>query len=265
MRVSTLRRASQGNNVESLVRRPISQCLPTMKIRRPGESPAQRVSFITVLMATGLLVGCASQELPRPDPAEVIRSRMAQVVDADTGRPIEGAMVLEVFYLSPKRGFGNFPVPKVFRDSAEALTDRDGRFSLTGPFDSRSWWIDGLYIFKPGYGPWRFQADSALTPTATTEAYWAWLQQTWDRFTTSGVVIELRPLRTREERLKYMDEGWDAAEAVGARYSRSTPFTPRYFFDVPADRLEHFQAFVNQERANLDLPPRQLDGNRQPE
>jgi hypothetical protein len=189
---------------------------------------------------------------------------MAQVVDADTGRPVEGAIVLLVFYLSPNRGIGNFSVPKVFRDSAEAFTDRDGRFSIVGPFDSRSWWTDGIYIFKPGYGPWRFQADSALTPTITTEAYWAWLQQTWERFTTSGVVIELRPLRTLEERLKYIDQGWDAAETLGARYSRNTPFSPRYFFDVPSDRLDHLQALVDQERAILSLSPRQVDGNRQP-
>lgn len=83
-------------------------------------------------------LGCVS-EPPRPNPAESVRPRIGQIVDADTGQPIVGALVLDVFYLRPKRGFGNFPVSKVFRDSAETLSDRDGRFMLTGPFDDGAW------------------------------------------------------------------------------------------------------------------------------
>jgi hypothetical protein len=173
-------------------------------------------------------------------------------------------MVLTVYYLWPKRGLGNFPAPKVFRDSAETVTNKDGDFSLVGPFDSGSWWTDGLYIFKPGYGPWRFQGESAQSPTVEREAYWVWLRQTWDRFTTTGVVIELRPLRTREERLKYIDKGWDVEDLRGTGFSRDTPFTPNHIYDVPADRLDYFQALVDQERASLGLPPRRINGNRQP-
>ena len=124
------------------------------------------------------------------------------MVDADTGKPIDGAVILDVFYLWPLRGFGNFPTPKVFRDSAQAVTDGEGRFTLSGPFDSGSsgsWYTDGLHIFKPGYGPWRFQGRNEVEPLKQAEE-WSWRRQTWDRFTTSGVVIELRPLRTREER-----------------------------------------------------------------
>ncbi len=163
----------------------------------------QRATFLLVLASVWPLAGCAT-EFPRPDPTEAVRPRIGQVVDADTGKPIEGAVVLDVFYLWPRRGIGDFPVSKVFRDSTQALTDREGRFMLSGPFDSRSWWTESLYIFKPGYGPWRFRGQNDVAPLARAEGpQWSWFQQTWDRFTTSGVVIELRPLRTREERLKY--------------------------------------------------------------
>jgi hypothetical protein len=187
------------------------------------------------------------------------------VVDADTGKPIDGAVILDVFYLWPLRGFGNFPTPKVFRDSAQAVTDGEGRFTLSGPFDSGSsgsWYTDGLHIFKPGYGPWRFQGRNEVEPLKQAEE-WSWRRQTWDRFTTSGVVIELRPLRTREERLKYIDRGWAAGDRLGAGFSRQTPFG-LYFFDVPLDRLTDFQRAVDEERASLALPPRRLDGRRQP-
>jgi len=96
--------------------------------------------------------------------------------------------VLEVFYLWPKRGFGNFPVPKVFRDCVQTPSDHDGRFMLTGPFDKLSWWTDEIYIFKAGYGPWRFKAETDTGPIAEIHS---WRKDTWEQFTTTGVVIEL--------------------------------------------------------------------------
>jgi hypothetical protein len=218
-------------------------------------------SILLALLVLAVLLGCAS-EPPRPKPGESVRPRIGQIVDADTGQPIAGALVLDVFYLWPKRGFGNFPTPKVFRDSAETLTDRDGRFTLTGPFDDGSWWTDGIYIFKAGYGPWRFKGDTDRGPAA--EIY-SWRKNAWEQFTTVGAVIELRPLRTREERVKYIDRGWDPADRLEPGFGRSTPFEgPTYFFNIPADRLSQFQQAVDAERAALGLPHRRLDGHLQP-
>jgi hypothetical protein len=243
-------------------------------VRRTGEngsSPSgplfgrQTLRLVTLLALAAALSSCASPGPPRPDPAETTRSRRAQVVDADTGRPVTGAIVLVVFYLWPERGFGNFPTSKVFRDSKEVVTDQEGRFAVSGPWDSRSWFTEAVLIFKPGYGPWRFQGqDKAPNPFEASRAYSAWVQETWERFTDTGVVIELRPLRTREERLKYMEQGWDLSDRVGGGYRRETPFDPLYFFDISADRLVGFQALVDQERTDLNLPRRQLNGNRQP-
>ena len=207
------------------------------------------------------LSGCAS-EPRRRDAAQSTRSRIGQVVDADTGQPIAGALVLDVFYLWPERGFGNFPVAKVFRDSAEALSDGNGRFRITGPYDDRSWATDQIYIFKAGYGPWRFRGQTDAG--RGTEQAAVWLNNAWEQFTTAGAVIELRPLRTRQERLKYIDSGWDPGDRLEPGFSRATPFGPSYFFDIPADRLPRFQQAVDEERADLRLNPRSLDGHRQP-
>ncbi len=240
---------------------------PARQFGKPG------VVVVALLAAALGLSACVSPGEPRPDPAETVRPHIAQVVDADTGQPVQGAIVLIVFYLWPERGFGNFPASKVFRDSREAFTDQDGRFAVDGPFDSRSSGTDEVRVFKPGYGPWRFQGqDSAPNPLHAPNPLQAmrehgdWVQQSWERFTTTGVVIELRPLRTREERLKYVEHGWAVREEVGAAFHRRTIFDPiyTYFFDVPSDRLANFQTLVNQERASLGLPPRPLSGNRQP-
>ena len=118
-----------------------------------------------------------------------------------------------------------------------------------------------MYIFKPGYGPWRFRGQNEVAQAEGP--LWSWRRQTWDRFTTSGVVIELRPLRTREERLKYIDRGWAPSDVLETGFRRQTPFG-LYFFDVPLDRLSDFQRAVDEERASLGLGPRRLDGRREP-
>jgi hypothetical protein len=207
------------------------------------------------------LSGCAS-EPRRRDAPQSTRSRIAQIVDADTGQPIVGALVLDVFYLWPERGFGNFPVPKEFLDSAQALSDESGRFTITGPYDNLSWGSDQIHIFKAGYGPWRFRGQTDAG--RGTEEAALWLKNAWQQFTTAGAVIELRPLRTRQERLKYIDRGWDPSDRLEPGFSYATPLGSSYFFDVPADRLSRFQQAVDAERADLGLKPRPLDGRRQP-
>jgi hypothetical protein len=222
------------------------------------------------IVVAGILAqvaACASYRPPPSNSMEIDRPRIGRVVDADTGRPVDGAVVLLVFYLWPPRGFGNVPVSKVFRDSTETTTDRDGRFTLNGPFDQGSFWTEALYIYKLGYGPWRFRGqDGQLVAKSKEEleSYWTWRREMWDQFATKGVVIELRPLRTREERIKYSDRGWAVEDDIGSGFSRTTPFGRLFFFDVPAERLANFQRLLDEERAKLGLPVRSLDGNRQP-
>jgi hypothetical protein len=217
-------------------------------------------SWLLALALVGALAGCAT-EPPRPDPLEVVSPRIGRVVDADTGQPIEGAIVLNAFYLWPQRGFGNFPTAKVFRNAMEGVTDADGAFHLSGPFDSLTWWTDEVFVFKPAYGPWRFR-DAQDPPPTTPDprVVWAWRQRMWEKLTTTGAVIELRPLRTREERLKYIDHGWAPGDRLEREFSRGTPFTPSFFFDIPADRLLRIQRAIDDERASLGLPPRRLAG-----
>jgi len=151
-----------------------------LSCRAPGRRPGPLV----LLVVTGMLYlmsACVSEPV-RLESAESPRPRIGQIVDADTGASIAGAVVLDVTYVWPKRGFGNFPVPKAFRDSADAVSDRDGRFFLTAPYDSMSWWTESLHIFKAGYGPWRFRGQTKAGRSPNDEAG---LSQFWDRFSTS--------------------------------------------------------------------------------
>ncbi len=101
----------------------------------------------------------------------------SQVVDAETGQPLEGAVVLAYWmrYEATLAGWGGGG----FYDAEETVTGPDGRYSIRPRF---TYTIPGvtevrgpeLVIFKSGYGPWqrRPSGDTELMalPPAKTPA-----------------------------------------------------------------------------------------------
>jgi hypothetical protein len=91
---------------------------------------------------------------------------MGKVVDAETGEPIEGAVILIVFSLESSSLGGSV---NSFADAIETLTDAQGEFKFTPKrinfFKMNASWDDNcqVSIFKPGYGayPGHHQAYSS--------------------------------------------------------------------------------------------------------
>lgn len=157
-----------------------------------------------LLLLLGLL---AATGLARPALAHAAGPWTAQILDAETGQPLEGVVVLAAWYRrynSPAGEAGGG-----YYASDEVVTGPDGRFVIPArftftflPFLTR---INGpdFSIFKPGYGQWRFQGSET----------WPWdaverrrhVDQAWRRFAGDGAIIVLPPLKTREERLKFFD------------------------------------------------------------
>ena len=130
----------------------------------------------------------------------------AQIVDAETGQPIEGVIVLAVW---DKRTFA-WPHPdRNYHDSEEVVSDKDGRIVINArvvtsrhPFEVYLGPL--LTIFKPGYGRWQFQG----TPTAFTEDPVITRQRTEanrERFVRGELMIEMTRTKTREERKEALD------------------------------------------------------------
>jgi hypothetical protein len=73
-----------------------------------------------------------------------------RVIDNATGKPIEGALVVAQW--TKKHGFGltNTTLSKI----TETLTDKEGKFSLSGSYDP---FVEPpeMIIYKEGYTPWR--------------------------------------------------------------------------------------------------------------
>lgn len=93
------------------------------------------------------------------------RMYSGQVIDADTGQAIEGAVVVAIW--DGERATIAGPSNR-HKDVKEALTDKDGRWSILGPEGDEGKIIPTLLhyvmipmtrrpyfkIFKPGYCPW---------------------------------------------------------------------------------------------------------------
>jgi len=172
-------------------------------------------------------------------PAPISGPWRAQLVDAETGQPLEGAVVLALW---DKRTFG-WPHPdRNYHDVDEVVSDADGRFIIPArdvssrhPFEK----IIGpiVTIFKPGYGQWDFEGapphpfnEDAVTAKQRSMAM-------WDRFAHSGVVIRLPRAKTREQRREML--------------YRILPGT-----DVPLAKIPRALAAYNQESVILGLRPR---------
>ena len=139
------------------------------------------------------------------------------VVDAETGRPIPGAVVLIVWL---KLVYALVQTNTEFYDAREAVTGPDGTFEiprLTPPFFTFRIIRYGPQVFAPGYAEHRW----VVTPS-TGEAL------------VDPTVVEMRRLNTREERLNAL--------------SRSSPLT-----DVPLDKMCLYIKAQNREAQNLGL------------
>lgn len=130
-----------------------------------------------------------------PAPGEGAGPWKAQIVDAETGRPVEGVVVL-AYWIRSYASLGGWAGSEYYA-SEEVVTGPDGRFvigarwSYTIPLVMK---VDGpeFVIFKPGHGRWRLQEGEGGYEAVKR------------RFETGEeVVIEMPLLKTREERLKF--------------------------------------------------------------
>lgn len=133
-----------------------------------------------------------------------------QVVDAETGQPLEGVIVVAVWdKLSP----GVMHPRRDFHDALEVVTDSEGRFvipvrSLTtlNPFvnfEPRS-----FVFFKSAY-TW---SGIQNVPRYTNR------DEVWKLMEQQSVIFELRPLRTKQERLNHLTRPSDVPVSLIPRY-----------------------------------------------
>lgn len=182
----------------------------------------------------------------------------AQVVDAETGKPLEGVVVLAYWIKYARTVAGKADAQ--FYDAEEVVTGPDGNFVI----QERSTWtlnpfrtISGaqFVMFKPGYGRWRFRNADLWLKHNLPERHEVLLKAYGSRGekdlmlrfqdemlkvfrdgseNMSEAVIDLPPLKTREERLEVL---------------RTISWAPV----VPSDRTQLIRKAKDAERAYLGL------------
>ena len=181
--------------------------------------------FVAIASLAVLLDGCAAL-------GEAAGPWRGQVVDGQTGQPLEGVVVLAVWEkVSP----GVVHMARDFHDVDEAVTDPEGRFdiparnlSTANPFVE----IEGpkLTMFKGGYGQWRFHTTWLIQqPVGSFEA-------SMKRFGEVGAVFELPPLEARDVRRRFLSH----ASLTGR---------------IPFERVPRYVEAINRERSLFGLDP----------
>jgi hypothetical protein len=75
-----------------------------IRVRSRKHSLCHGISGLVAVLASAIaLASCLGPGELRPDPRETVRTQVAHIVDSDTGRPVQGAVVLMAFYLWPER------------------------------------------------------------------------------------------------------------------------------------------------------------------
>jgi hypothetical protein len=149
-----------------------------------------------------------------------------QVIDRETKKPIEGAVVLMVWYYFD----GIMDQTRTYHDSEEAVTDAQGRFAISSRW-YWSWFVfterPDIYVFKGGYGQWQIQDYGSYTE----ERYKHNTERNAARLTGEGAVLELPPLNTRDQKVQHL----------------------RLPILVPRDRIPKLRDAVNNESEKLGL------------
>ena len=151
-------------------------------------------SFVFSLAVAVVVTGCGPL-----NPMFAGGPYRGKVIDAETKKPIAGAVVL-VYWQRLAPGIGHGPA-EGFLDAEEVLTDSNGEF-VVGKNPPASLipgtWVSRAYvtIFQPGYGYFPLYQVSPAPSLGLDK-----LNQALEQY----AVIELPKLRTREERLKVID------------------------------------------------------------
>lgn len=155
-----------------------------------------------------------------------------QVVDRETKKPIEGAVVLMVWYYHG----GIMDQTRSYHDSEETITDAEGRFTIS----SRRYWSSfvfaerpDIFVFKGEYGQWQIRDYGKYAADRYNDL--SQMERSAARSTGAGAVLELPRLKTREQRLRFLD---------------LMPLAR-----VPYDRIPKLLASYNAELRALGLPP----------
>ncbi len=191
-----------------------------------GKAPVRRGLSLSVSFLLLAVLGLASdieaqRKWKSPFEGEKWGPFRGQLIDVETGQPIAGAVILVVWW---EAVFTPIQTNREFYDAREAVTDADGRFEVpryAPPFFTFRFFRPDIIYFAPGYA-----AHSEVVTPPDGEPF------------VDPTVIQLRRLKTREERIK------------------SLPSRP----SIPVEKMPQFIRAMNVERLAVGFSPYPIPG-----
>jgi hypothetical protein len=184
-----------------------------------------------------MLTGCVTAAAQTADGERYVNGQKGtyrgRVLDAETGRPLAGVVVVAVWRRDRVMPLGGRSEHYAAR---EALTNENGDFVIEANDVERGaprrTWRPFFTIFLPGYGRHRNVVGTPPTPP-------------YAFYEGAGHTIEVPPFRTRDERLGHL-------RSVDPYELSETPFA-----EIP-----EFTRLFNQERVSLGLGPYPSSGRK---
>ena len=168
-----------------------------------------------------------------------------QVVDAETGEPLPGAIILVIWrnklWLAMD---GNESLHK----TTEFLADAEGRFSIDASpgINCKPWRYllerPSVVIFHTGYGPFPNAMPKSIPDRLEGKRFMTWTEEI-DAL-RAGMVVKLPKLKNREDFARY-------SGFVGLGISG----------DVPIERIPNTWRIMRQHRINAGLTPYREDND----
>ena len=160
-----------------------------------------------------------------------------QIVEKETGKPLEDVVVLAVWYTaySTLGGWGSGG----YHDSEEVVTDVNGRFLIRS---KQTWTLNPfktikgpeILIFKSGFGRWQFRGQDSWSKDALESEEKR--RQAWQQFEGKGIIFEIPKLEDLQKRREWIGR----AEPSG---------------DIPSERVLNYLFEIDKERAVLGFEP----------
>ncbi|MDA8142266.1 MAG: hypothetical protein M0036_26770 [Desulfobacteraceae bacterium] len=175
--------------------------------------PVRQIKGFLLLLAVSLLFSGCSRNYPIE----------GQVIDAETRKPVEGAVVA-INWIRYKWTLPGLPTQKDRFGTTECITGSQGRFTVPKyPFGSHF-----MGIYKEGYVCW--SSEAAYDPQGQTYEQ-KYAQRIWHRV-KDGMVIELIPIKGKDfpvlEHARFVNNVAEQVESLQFTLATSDEFDMEY-------------------------------------
>jgi hypothetical protein len=201
-------------------------------------------AFLKQRMDLRILVCVTAMTALIAPPLQAAGAFRGTVIDADTKQPLEGAVIVVVWYRKPMIHMDG---PQYFHKAVEVLTDAEGKFSVPNKpgidWNPFTFVKDhpNIVIFKPGYGPYPYAHVKPRDAIINGQV----VRLKWEEELLKGTVVELPRLNLEKQK------EFASPRLTGPICGPTIPAD----ICTPVESVQTYVDLINEQRAVLGLSP----------